>query len=109
MVAAIERLTFDEVVRSVESSFWLNDKSVMDALSRKEMMEVLSSYMIIVLFGGSKDKKQHRFDKKHIHVRYPHWKTTFLFLTDVASSDIFQRSSSANPFVEEQKFFFDDM
>jgi len=109
MVAAVERLTFDEVVRSVESSFWLNDKSVMDALSAAEMMDVLSSYLITNMFGGSTDKQQHLFDKKHINLRYPHWDTTFLFLNDVGSSDIFERSPSANPFIMEQKFFFHDL
>jgi hypothetical protein len=109
MVAAMERLAFDEVVRSVESSFLLNDKSVMDTLNSNEMMEVLSSYLITSMFGGSSDKKQHLFDKKYINLRYPHWDTTFLFLTDVAGSDIFQRSTSANPFVEEQKFSFNDL
>lgn len=109
MVAAIERLAFDEVVRSVESSFWLNDKSVTDALSQTEMMEVLSSHLITSMFGGASDKEQHLFDKKYINVRYPHWSTTILFLTDIAGSDTFQRSGSANPFVEEQKFFFNDL
>jgi len=50
MVAAMERLAFDEVVRAVEVSFWLNEKSVMDALSHAEMMEVLSSYLITSMF-----------------------------------------------------------
>merc|ERR1719281_1541678 len=61
------------------------------------------------MFGGSKNKKQHLFDKKYIHLRYPHWNTTFLFLTDIAGSDLYQRSSSSNPFVQEQKFSFNDM
>jgi hypothetical protein len=109
MVAAMERLAFDETVRVVESSFWLNDKSVMDALSHTEMMDVLSSYLITSMFGGTTDKEAHLFDKKYINLRYPHWDTTFLFLTDIAGSDTFQRSSSANPFVDEQQFFFDDL
>merc|ERR1719335_1617405 len=109
MVAAMERLAFDEVVRSVEASFWLNDKSVMDTLDHAEMMEVLSSYLITSMFGGSTNKEQHLFDKKYINLRYPHWDTTFLFLTDIAGSDTFQRSSYANPFVEDAKFFFNDL
>jgi len=109
MVAAVERLAFDETVRSVESSFWLNDKSMMDALSHTEMMDVLSSYLITSMFGGSSDKEAHLWDKKYINLRYPHWDTTFLFLTDIAGSDTFQRSSSANPFFEDQKFFFHDL
>jgi len=109
MVAAMERLTFDEDVRTVESSFWLNDKSLMDPLSHAEMMEVLSSYLIVTMFGGSGDKKQHAFDKKHIDLRYPHWGTTFLFLIDIAGSDSYQRRPSSNPFVDEQKFSFSDL
>jgi len=109
MVAAMERLTFDEVVRSVEACFSLNDKSVMDALSISETMDVLSSYLITSMFGGSTDKKKHLFDKKHINLRYPHWDTSFLFLTDIAGSDAFRRSPSSNPFVEDQKFSFQDL
>merc|ERR1719160_291044 len=81
----------------------------MNALNSSEAMQVLSSYLITNIFGGSTDKKQHLFDKKHINLRYPHWGTTYLFLTDIAGSDTFQRSSSANPFVEDQKFFFGDL
>merc|ERR1719178_218244 len=73
------------------------------------MTDVLSSYLITNMFGGSTDKEQHLFDKKYINLRYPHWETTFLFLTDIAGSDTFQRGSSANPFVEDQKFFFHDL
>jgi hypothetical protein len=109
MVAAMERLTFDEVVRSVEDCFWLNGKSVMDALSISETMDVLSSYLITSMFGGSTDKEQHLFDKKYIDLRYPHWDTSFLFLTDIAASDGFRRKASSNPFGGEQKFFFTDL
>merc|ERR1719331_724924 len=109
MVAAMERLTFDEVVRTVEDCFFLNDKSVMNALSLSETMDVLSSYLITSMFGGSTDKEQHLFDKKYINLRYPHWESTFLFLIDIAGSDIFRRSSSSNPFVEEEQFFFNDL
>jgi hypothetical protein len=61
------------------------------------------------MFDGSTDKKQHNFDKKYINLRYPHWDTSYLFLTDIAGSDTFQRSSSSNPFIEDQKFDFQDL
>jgi len=109
MVAAMERLTFDEVVRTVEACFSLNDKSVMEVLSLSETMDVLSSYLITSMFGGSTDKKKHLFDKKHINLRYPHWDTSFLFLIDIAGSDTFERSPSSNPFVEDKKFSFQDL
>merc|ERR1719162_821685 len=81
----------------------------MDALNRSEMMDVLSSYLITSMFGGSTDKEQHLFDKEHVNARYPHWDMTFLFLIDIAGSDTFARSPSANPFVGEEKFFFQDL
>merc|ERR1719235_1063508 len=81
----------------------------MDAMNRTEMMEALSSYLITNMFGGTTDKEQHLFNKKYINLRYPHWDTTFLFLIDVAGSYSFERRTSANPFVEEQKFFFHDL
>merc|ERR1719284_1745956 len=73
----------------------------MDAMNRSEMMEVLSSYLITNMFGGTTDKEQHLFDKKYINLRYPHWDTTFLFLIDIAGSDNYRRRSAANPFVED--------
>merc|ERR1719420_1481864 len=79
----------------------------MDPLSHEEMMEVLSSYLITKMFGGSSNKEAHLFDKKYINLRYPHWDTTILFLTDIAGSDTFRRVSSASPFVEQQFFFRD--
>jgi len=72
-------------------------------------MDVLSSYLITNMFGGSTDKEGHAFDKEHVNLRYPHWDTTFLFLVDIAGSDTFQRSPSSNPFVEDQKFYFHDL
>merc|ERR1719380_94799 len=81
----------------------------MDAMSLPETMEVLSSYLIVSMFDGSTDKKQHNFDKKYINLRYPHWNTSYLFLTDIAGSDTFRRTPSSNPFVEDQKFYFQDL
>merc|ERR1719159_20551 len=81
----------------------------MDTLNHAEMMEVLSSYLITSMFGGSTNKTVHLFDKKYINLRYPHWETSFLFLIDLAGSDTYRRSSSANPFVAEEQFFFHDL
>lgn len=108
IVAAVERLTFDEVVRSVETSFWLNDLSVMDELGHAQMMEVLASYLITSIWGGVQKKEDH-LDKSKLVARYPHWDTTLLFLSDIAGSDQFERSPSSNPFVHDGKFSFIDL
>merc|ERR1719355_542289 len=47
-------------------------------------------------------------DKQNILERYPNWDTTYLFLVDVVSSDIFERRNSANPFIDVQTFSFED-
>merc|ERR1719335_195889 len=46
MIAAVERLAFDEVVSSLETTYWLDDRSVKDALSTTEMLDVLSTFLI---------------------------------------------------------------
>jgi len=109
MVAAVERLTFDEVARSVETSFWLNDLSVMDDLSHAEMMEVLSSYVVTSMWGERALAKEVHLDKSKISAAYPHWDITLLFLADVAGSVEYERSSSSNPFVQDKKFSFADL
>merc|ERR1719331_1681211 len=44
MVAAIERLAFDEVVKIVEQAFYLNSFALEAKLTRHQLMEVMSSY-----------------------------------------------------------------
>jgi hypothetical protein len=107
MVAAVERLAFDEVVRSVELAFNLNSHPVKAKLTRDQLMEVMSSYLITEMLEGTDDLEQHQLDKDHILERYPNWDTTYLFLIDVVSSDVFGRRYSANPFAAEESFTFD--
>merc|ERR1719428_933890 len=77
------------------------------------MLDVLSTFLITSLpsgtTNGNLNKTEHEFIKKHINLVYPHWKTTLLFLNDIAGSDIFERRSTSNPFVLKKKFFFEDL
>jgi len=108
MVAALERLTFDEVVKNVEHSFYLNSFSMTSKLNRSEVMDVISSYLIIEMLEGTDDKDQHLVDKESIRERYPNWDITYLFLIDVVSSYIYERRNSVNPFAEKELYSFED-
>merc|ERR1719217_1482329 len=109
MVAAVERLAFDEVVKGVEAAFRLNSVLPTESLSWNNMQEILSSYLIIEMLEGSADDiSQHRADKVDIHNIYPHWDDTFLFLMDVAGNDNFGKAGSLNPF-RHRAFTFEDV
>jgi len=108
MVAALERLTFDEVVKSVELSFNLNSYPIQAELTRSQLMEVISSYLITEMLEGTDNKDQHVADKESVRERYPNWDTTYIFLVDVISSYIYERRNAANPFIEEPTYSFED-
>jgi hypothetical protein len=107
MIAAVERLAFDEVIKGVELAFQFNGLRATDGLSQHSLSEVLSSYLIIEMLEGSIDEAQHREDKANINEIYPNWNHTFTFLLDVAQNDGFERKSSVNPF-KEDTFSFED-
>jgi hypothetical protein len=109
MVAAVERLTFDEVIRGVELAFKLNDHQMTDGLDFDTFMNVLSSYLITeMLEGTSNELIQHLADKQNIRELYPHWDTTQVFMQDLVRSDEFSRIHSRNPFIQHGVYFFDD-
>jgi len=107
MVAAVERMAFDEVLRGVELAFHLNSLDRTETLSDDDLTEVLSSYLITEMLEGSEDQEKHRSLKKTINRRYPFWDTTLLFLKDTIGSDIFQRKDVLNPFTEPTTSFED--
>jgi hypothetical protein len=109
MVAAVERLTFDEVIRGVELAFNLNDHKITDGLDFDAFMDVLASYLITeMLEGTSNELNQHLEDKKNIRELYPHWDTTQIFMKDLVQSEEFRKIHSRNPFIEHGVYFFDD-
>lgn len=108
MIAALEMLTFDEVIRGMQVAFGLNSLSPTGILSHDELIDVLSSYLIVeMLEGDSGDAQQHKSDKVNIRTLYPHWDTTYVFLLDVAENDRYSRHSRMNPF-QVDKFTFED-
>merc|ERR1719214_53822 len=59
MVASVERLAFDEVVRAVELAYYLNSYDRTQALSSDDLTEILSSFLITEMLEGSEDKAKH--------------------------------------------------
>jgi len=109
MVAAVERLTFDEVIRGIELAFKLNKHEITDALSLEAFSDVLGSYLITdMLEGTSNELVQHADDKENIREIYPHWDTTMLFMMDLIHSDQYGKMHSSNPFTDHRVYFFDD-
>merc|ERR1719453_2592282 len=107
MVASVERLAFDEVVRGVELGFRLNSIDRTQVLNKHDLAEIISSFLIIEMLEGTEDKQKHLKDKKLIHRRYPFWDTTLLFLKDTIGSDAFLRQPASNPF-SEKTYSFED-
>jgi len=108
LVATVERMAFDEVTRGVELAFYLNDIDRNRAVSTNELVEIVSSFLIVEMLEGTENKEKHQKEKKRIHRRYPHWKTTILFLQDAIGSDMFQRQASLNPFTNNEFYSFED-
>jgi hypothetical protein len=108
IIAALETLTFDEALRGMQTSFKLNSLSTADKLSDNQLLDVLTSYLIVeMLEGDSGDALQHESDKANIHDLYPHWDATFVFVKDVAKNDGFKSKSHSNPFLV-RSFSFED-
>eukprot|EP00746_Dinoflagellata_sp_MGD_P166988 gnl/MRDRNA2_/MRDRNA2_97260_c0_seq1.p1 gnl/MRDRNA2_/MRDRNA2_97260_c0~~gnl/MRDRNA2_/MRDRNA2_97260_c0_seq1.p1 ORF type:complete len:553 (-),score=102.45 gnl/MRDRNA2_/MRDRNA2_97260_c0_seq1:88-1746(-) len=107
MVAVVETLAFNEVVRGVELSFHLNSLDAGAILSQRQLQDVMDSYLIIEMLEGTSDIEQHNADKSNIHLRYPNWDNAATFLTDISGSDGFSRYSFSNPFTVKTYTFED--
>jgi len=109
-VASIERLIFDDGLKSVESAFYLNKLSTTQPLTSKaSLTEVLISFFIIEhLDCNASDVSKHNVDKGAINLYYPHWPETLKFIEDIAGDDAFQQRAPTNPFVE-RTFSFEDV
>merc|ERR1719262_1123814 len=109
MVAAIERLVFDEVTRGIELAFKLTRHAIVDGLDFNAFTDVLGSYLITEMFEGTSNEfEQHTQDKENIDELYPHWNTTSKFLMDLVLSEDFAKMPRRNPFIDHGKYYFDD-
>jgi len=114
MVAAVERLTFDEVIRGVEVAFMLNKHEITDGLNLEAFLDVLGSYVITEMLEEAHSDpthrlEQHALDKENIREIYPHWDITFLFMMDLVQNEEFEKMQRRNPFADHDVYFFNDV
>merc|ERR1719161_696778 len=109
MVASVERLTFDEVIRGVERAFRLNKLPMTAEMSRKQFFDVVDSYLITEMLEGADDYDQHAADKQNMEKLYPHWQTTSSFMQDLADNQIYATMHQHNPFLKKESFHFEDV
>jgi hypothetical protein len=50
-------MAFDEVVRGVELAFWLNDIDRYQTVSRGQLTEIISSFLIVEVLEGTDQKE----------------------------------------------------
>jgi hypothetical protein len=108
MIAALETLTFDEVLRGLQVAYGLNSVLTTSQMSHTELLNIITSYFIVeMLEGDSGDAAQHKSDKENILELYPHWSVTKTFALDLIENDGFERKSVTNPF-QEMTYSFED-
>jgi len=113
VVIVIERLIFDEVASSVESSYLLNHLATESMLTSNSLMRVLESHMIVVIMERHDfDEDFHNEDRAEIHELYPHWDRLQDFMGDIVAMETSTalKSGDQNPFVHigTEVFSFDD-
>eukprot|EP00746_Dinoflagellata_sp_MGD_P069734 gnl/MRDRNA2_/MRDRNA2_28539_c0_seq1.p1 gnl/MRDRNA2_/MRDRNA2_28539_c0~~gnl/MRDRNA2_/MRDRNA2_28539_c0_seq1.p1 ORF type:complete len:596 (+),score=114.61 gnl/MRDRNA2_/MRDRNA2_28539_c0_seq1:78-1790(+) len=112
VVIVVERLIFDEVIRSVEAAYHLNHLATKDMLKRDSLLTVLESHMIEEMMERTDfDAELHKQDREEIHELYTNWEGLQDFIKDVVTAEsTVLRSGSQNPFCGSgaEVFSFDD-
>lgn len=110
MVAALERLIFDESVVLLEAAYSLNGISATSIISEADIHEVLSSYLLVFemgLRGNLTDVKRHRAIKHKVAKAGGSWPILVEFERDATLNFNFANRASTNPFVASH-FTFQD-
>jgi hypothetical protein len=109
MVIVVERLIFDEVIRTVEKAYLLNDMQLSSGLKRDELMKVLQSYLIVeMLERHTTTQEEHDEDKENIVDLYPNWPAAYSFMEDIVGSETTRHQHTKNPFIDHSYYSFDE-
>jgi hypothetical protein len=113
VVIVVERLIFDEVARSVEAAYTLNKLTTESLLSRKMLLVVIESHLIVEMLERHEfDEELHMEDRASIHEMYGNWEALQDFARDVIAMESSKalRDGTHNPFssTSEDAFSFDD-
>lgn len=111
MIAALEKLALNEVVRVVELSFDYSFpfRDATQGLDHDSLMSVLTSYLLIEMRPWTADNAtKHVFEKSRLHRIYPHFNASTLpFISDIANNHAYQHGNTRNPF-SANGYSFDD-
>merc|ERR1719271_2192282 len=101
VVIVVERLIFDEVARSVEAAYHLNDLTTQSLVDRDSLLKVVESHLIVEMLERHEfDKEMHLEDREQILELYPNWDALQDFASDIVAmeSSTALRSGTHNPF-----------
>eukprot|EP00933_Yihiella_yeosuensis_P039065 TRINITY_DN32_c0_g1_i1.p1 TRINITY_DN32_c0_g1~~TRINITY_DN32_c0_g1_i1.p1 ORF type:complete len:570 (+),score=152.14 TRINITY_DN32_c0_g1_i1:101-1810(+) len=108
MMAALERLIFDESVELLQASYQLNEFSPSEALEEEHIHEVLTSYLMLFEMGQRadlSDAKAHQALKARAAKLGGSWPTLVEFENDAVHNYAYARKDQTNPF-KQQRFSF---
>mmetsp|Transcript_27745 Transcript_27745/g.79698 ORF Transcript_27745/g.79698 Transcript_27745/m.79698 type:complete len:573 (-) Transcript_27745:67-1785(-) len=108
MVAALERLVFDESLGLLEASCELNFLSAGGPLEEQELHEVLRSYLLVFeqgMRGNLSDPRKHQAIKRKLERVGSSWSTIVEFETDAVRNFGFANRHRTNPFLPSQYSF----
>lgn len=108
MVAALERLVFDESLVLLQASYTLNDLSPSEAINESSVHEVLSSYLLLFEMGLKAklvDSRTHRKLKMRAAEAGGNWPILMDFQQDAVLNNDFTKRAQLNPFVDKQYTF----
>jgi len=111
MVALIEHLILNEGVQTLEGAYEVNDYSVHDALPDSSLDTVLTSHLLLFVYGNRRDprnKTQHQLDRQRITATWPDWTKREMLAEDLHRNYAFSSESRASPF-SERLFSFEEV
>jgi len=111
MIAALERLIFDESLSLLQASYLFNDASMFGTVEQSSVHDILTSYLLLVQLGSKanlSDARMHRSLKNRVSQRAD-WPMLVDFERDAVLNFNFGKQHSSNPFVAQQYTFQDTL
>jgi len=108
MVAALERLIFDESIQLLKESYMLNDQSTSSQLDERALDEVLTSYLMLFGYGSygrDLDIQQHKKIKAVAPLKLSSWPDLVAFERDAVMNYAFAQRSRISPFTAPRYTF----
>ena len=107
MIAALERLIFDESLALLRAAYAFNDVSMFGEVEQSRVHDVLTSYLLLFQLGSKgnlSDARLHRALKARVS-RRDDWPTVVDFQKDAVMNFNYAEKDTSNPFVEPRYTF----